>query len=124
MAVFNWAVLGLSCGACCSDKDVANLMDIMQRCDLGEDIAGSAADQLITLVRGGCVPGFLSHPSFLENLVARAGQHAHRLQPSGPAADQEQAALSRLPKAAVELLAEITQRNLAALSLLASDKMR
>ncbi|KAK9841144.1 hypothetical protein WJX74_000690 [Apatococcus lobatus] len=107
-----------------SDKDAANLMDIMQRTDLGEDIAGSAADQLISHVSGGCMPVLLSHPSFLEHLLAQAGQLAVRPQMSSPLEYQELPAMARLPKAALELLAQITQKSHGALSFLVSNLMR
>lgn len=108
----------------CSDKDAANLMDIMQRLDLGDDIAGSAADQLINLVSSGIVPALLTHPGFLEHLVAQAGQLADCSSSSSPNQHQALPAASRLPKSALQLLAQIVQSSPAAVSFLASDLMR
>lgn len=109
---------------CRSDKDAANLMDIMQRLDLGDDIAGSAADQLINLVSAGFVPPLLTHPGFLAYLVAQAGQLADFSQPSSPNGDPSLPAMARLPKAALQLLAQIAHSSPAALSFLAWDLLR
>ncbi len=87
-------------------------MDIMQRSDLGQEISGAAADQLISHVTGSFFPDLLSHPSFLRHLISEAAQLTlcRNTQTTGQT-DIGPEIAARLPAAALQLLTELAVRS-------------
>ena len=99
-------------------------MDILQRTDLGEEISGAAADQLISLVSSGFCPSLLSHPTFLQHLASEAAQLTQDASSQLAEDRTSRPASSRLPLAALHLLTELAVKSSETRTILVQDLLK